>query len=82
MAGKMLYFYFRKASILLVFSVLFLSVFCAAPTCGDPGDPCIRSGFGCSRHSLPTDPEIWEYCAGKQFGVEMLQAVEEWQYQR
>lgn len=30
MAGKMLYFNLRKASILLVFSVLFLSVFCAA----------------------------------------------------
>lgn len=31
-------------------------------TCNQPGDPCVVSGFGCSRHPLPSNPKIWEGC--------------------
>ncbi|MFN3845570.1 MAG: hypothetical protein ACK4RZ_07075 [Paracoccaceae bacterium] len=37
-------------------------------SCQHPGDPCIVSGFGCSRHPLPSDPKIWENCAATQRG--------------
>lgn len=32
-------------------------------SCQHPGDPCIVSGFGCLRHPLPSNSEIWESCA-------------------
>ncbi|MCG5525918.1 hypothetical protein LRB11_13410 [Ectothiorhodospira haloalkaliphila] len=47
-------------------------------TCGDAGAPCMRSGFGCSRHPLPTDPAIWAHCTGKDVDMEILHAVEAW----
>jgi hypothetical protein len=31
-------------------------------SCSQPGDPCVVSGFGCTRHPLPSWPEPWEYC--------------------
>jgi hypothetical protein len=31
-------------------------------SCNRPGDPCVVSGFGCTRHPLPSDPKIWEQC--------------------
>jgi hypothetical protein len=34
-------------------------------SCQHPGPPCIVSGYGCSRHPLPSDPEIFESCAAK-----------------
>lgn len=34
-------------------------------SCQQPGDPCVVSGFGCSRHPLPTDPKIWESCSAQ-----------------
>lgn len=51
-------------------------------TCGEPGDPCMRSGFGCGRHSLPTDPDIWEHCLGENFAEGLFQALQEWDEQR
>ncbi|MCB6176704.1 hypothetical protein LHP98_01000 [Rhodobacter sp. Har01] len=32
-------------------------------SCSQPGEPCVVSGFGCTRHPLPTDPKIWDSCA-------------------
>lgn len=32
-------------------------------SCNQPGDPCVVSGFGCSRHPLPSAPAIWEKCS-------------------
>ena len=32
--------------------------------CQQPGLPCIVSGFGCLRHPLPSDPEVWKSCEG------------------
>lgn len=37
-------------------------------TCQHPGEPCVVSGYGCSRHPLPSDPKIWESCAAAQRG--------------
>ena len=31
--------------------------------CNHPGAPCIVSGFGCTRHPLPADPQKWSTCA-------------------
>lgn len=31
-------------------------------SCNQPGDPCVVSGFGCTRHPLPTKSEIWDGC--------------------
>lgn len=33
-----------------------------AYSCSQPGPPCVVSGFGCSRHPLPSDPKVWEAC--------------------
>jgi hypothetical protein len=33
-------------------------------SCQHPGEPCIVSGFGCTRHPLPQSAEIWDYCVG------------------
>lgn len=35
-------------------------------SCQHPGPPCIVSGYGCSRHDLPSDPKIFESCAAKE----------------
>ncbi len=32
-------------------------------SCQHPGDPCVVSGYGCTRHPLPTDRDIWKSCA-------------------
>ncbi|MDP4034275.1 MAG: hypothetical protein Q8P60_15780 [Pseudorhodobacter sp.] len=32
-------------------------------SCQHPGDACIVAGYGCLRHPLPSDSEIWERCA-------------------
>lgn len=32
-------------------------------SCQHPGDPCIVSGYGCTRHPLPSDKRIWDSCA-------------------
>lgn len=32
-------------------------------SCQHPGDPCIVQGYGCLRHPLPSDPEIWALCS-------------------
>ena len=32
-------------------------------SCQHPGPPCVVSGYGCSRHPLPSDPKIFEGCA-------------------
>lgn len=34
-------------------------------SCNQPGDPCVVSGFGCSRHPLPSDAGIWERCGAR-----------------
>lgn len=34
-------------------------------SCQHPGPPCIVSGYGCTRHDLPTDPKIFESCAAQ-----------------
>ncbi|WP_175610484.1 hypothetical protein [Rhodobacter aestuarii] len=34
-------------------------------SCQHPGPPCIVSGYGCTRHDLPTDPKIFENCAAR-----------------
>ncbi len=31
-------------------------------SCNQPGEPCVVSGFGCSRHPLPGKAEIWQGC--------------------
>ena len=31
-------------------------------TCNQPGEPCVVSGLGCSRHPLPSNFVIWERC--------------------
>ncbi len=31
-------------------------------SCNQPGEPCVVSGFGCSRHPLPGGAEIWQGC--------------------
>lgn len=31
-------------------------------SCHQPGPPCIVAGNGCTRHPLPSDPEIWKTC--------------------
>ncbi|TKZ20598.1 hypothetical protein FAP39_09915 [Shimia litoralis] len=38
-------------------------------SCQHPGPPCIVSGYGCGRHDLPSDPQIFENC-GKIEGLE------------
>lgn len=40
-------------------------------TCQHPGEPCVVSGFGCTRHPLPSDPKIWESCAAAQRGTDV-----------
>ncbi|MEZ5714891.1 MAG: hypothetical protein R3D85_06825 [Paracoccaceae bacterium] len=49
-------------------------------SCQHPGDPCIVSGFGCTRHPAPSDVSIWEGCArryaaedGKSLMTSMLE---------
>lgn len=32
-------------------------------SCQHPGDPCVVSGYGCTRHPLPSDPAIWKSCS-------------------
>lgn len=32
-------------------------------SCNRPGDPCVVSGFGCSRHPAPSDLAVYEGCA-------------------
>jgi len=32
-------------------------------SCQHPGPPCIVSGYGCSRHDLPSDTDTFETCA-------------------
>jgi hypothetical protein len=32
-------------------------------SCNRPGDPCVVSGFGCSRHPAPSDLATYEACA-------------------
>lgn len=32
-------------------------------SCNRPGDPCVVSGFGCSRHPAPSDLAVYEACA-------------------
>jgi hypothetical protein len=47
-------------------------------SCQHPGDPCVVSGFGCTRHTLPSDPKIWESCTAaqpSQDGVAITDAV-------
>ncbi len=43
-------------------------------SCSQPGDPCIVSGYGCSRHPLPSDKDIWERCAAKT-GEDIIGAI-------
>ncbi|MDO9525840.1 MAG: hypothetical protein Q7J57_09960 [Gemmobacter sp.] len=43
-------------------------------SCQHPGPPCIVSGFGCSRHPLPSDPKIWVNC-GKSTGEDIPAAI-------
>ncbi len=31
-------------------------------SCSQPGDPCVVSGFGCSRFPLPSDANVWQSC--------------------
>lgn|GEM_PF-3205057 len=38
-------------------------------SCQHPGDPCVVSGFGCTRHPLPSDPGPWEKCAAAAKGA-------------
>lgn len=43
-------------------------------SCQHPGDPCIVSGFGCTRHPLPSDRDIWERCAAST-GEDIVGAI-------
>ena len=31
-------------------------------SCNHPGPPCIVSGYGCTRHPMPSDPAVWDRC--------------------
>lgn len=31
-------------------------------SCNHPGEPCVVAGYGCTRHPLPSEPDIWEGC--------------------
>lgn len=43
-------------------------------TCQQPGPPCVVEGFGCSRHPLPQDIEIWRSC-GESKGDDIEGAI-------
>lgn len=32
-------------------------------SCQHPGPPCVVSGFGCTRHDMPSNPALFESCA-------------------
>ncbi|MDP2733289.1 MAG: hypothetical protein Q8O63_09310 [Hoeflea sp.] len=34
-------------------------------SCQHPGDPCVVSGFGCTRHPLPSNKDIWAGCTAR-----------------
>lgn len=43
-------------------------------SCNHPGPPCVVSGFGCTRHPLPSDPDIWTAC-GASAGQDVPAAI-------
>lgn len=41
-----------------------IGAFNPAYSCSQPGEPCVVSGYGCTRHPLPSSATVWDYCIG------------------
>lgn len=52
----------------------------SSPSCERAGNPCVVSGWGCTRHPLPSDPAVWDACVestGQDVIGDMERAIEQ-----